>query len=302
MRSPSRRSGFTLIELLVVIAIIAILIGLLVPAVQKVRAAAARAQCQNNLKQISLGCHNYHGTYKALPQGITYTYSYYYWSWMAKLLPYVEQGPLYNLADNFSKQPNAYWPWSLSLVDAGSPPPNPALKQVIPIYSCPADGRSLVAATTGGITVAFTSYLGNAGTGNNSKDGVFHFQSKVRLTDIIDGTSNTFLAGERPPSQDLNYGWWFAGAGWDGNGVGDVYMEARATNYASSIGCSTALVGLRPGKLSDNCDQVHYWSLHDGGANFGMCDGSVRFVPYQYDNILVGLSTRAMGDVATIPD
>src|SRR5437763_2138506 len=94
--------AFTLIELLVVIAIIAVLIGLLLPAVQKVREAAARSQCLNNLKQQALGCHNYHDVYKRLPSGtdrLAGGYKYYGWSWQAQILPYVEQDNLFKQAE-----------------------------------------------------------------------------------------------------------------------------------------------------------------------------------------------------------
>jgi prepilin-type N-terminal cleavage/methylation domain-containing protein/prepilin-type processing-associated H-X9-DG protein len=310
MVSTSRRQAFTLIELLVVIVIILILIGLLLVAVQQAREAASRLQCQNNIKQISLATHNYHDSYSKLPPGVYYTYPYQYWSWMAFLMPYVEQQPLYDVAQQWANsgpgnQP--WWPWGDYWDTPPSSPPNPALSTYISIFTCPSDSRYLVAQYSEGLLVAFTSYLGNSGTQGDfsdpkypNVDGVFWWTSNVKLTDITDGTSTTLLVGERPPSADLYYGWWFAGTGWDGSGMGDGILGAIEKPYATFLGCSQAYTAFQPGNLAQTCDQVHWWSKHPGGANFGFCDGSVRFITYGSASVLPLLATRNGGEV--IPD
>jgi prepilin-type N-terminal cleavage/methylation domain-containing protein/prepilin-type processing-associated H-X9-DG protein len=289
---PLERVGFTLLELLIVIAIIAVLIGLLLPAVQKVRMAAVRAQCQNNLHQIGLALHSYQDENQSFPAGSRVSDpTYTYWSWMASLLPYVEQQSLWNEAQTFAM--------TVSNNGLGSPQ-NPALGQPVRTWECPADARSSTTYQNWGLTVAFTSVLGNAGTDVQSLDGVLFQDSHVSSTQILDGASNTLMAGERPPSADLYWGWWFCGEGYCRLGLADVTMGTRSAGYVQyleqSSECASANVGFVPGVVTNNCDQSHYWSMHDGGGNFLFADGSARFLTYQANSILPALGTRAGGE------
>jgi prepilin-type N-terminal cleavage/methylation domain-containing protein/prepilin-type processing-associated H-X9-DG protein len=318
MKHKSSRSGFTLIELLVVIAIIAILIALLVPAVQKVRSAANRISCANNMKQIGLGLHNYHGDFRKLPPGTnfdptgaTFDKYRYAWSWLAQILPYIEQGPLWNQANSWARGPNWQWfPDGDYWDNPPQSPPNPANGTPVATYSCPSDDRgdltqSFPQYNLSGV-IAFTTYLGvssgsTADIYTQDFSGTFFIHSSVRLTDITDGTSQTLFVGERPPSVDLSYGWWFAGGGYEGySATGDDVLGAREYGFAAALGCPSSMVGFQPGKIGNPCDQVHFWSHHDGGSNWLFGDGSVRFLTYNANAILPQLCTRNGGEVTDL--
>jgi prepilin-type N-terminal cleavage/methylation domain-containing protein/prepilin-type processing-associated H-X9-DG protein len=306
----SHRPGFTLIELLVVIGIIAILMALLLPAVQKVREAASRTECVNNLKQMALGCHLFHDQYKKFPAGNTpFGAPLYCWSWQAQILPYVDQPGIYQQALTFASSIDAY---------EYDTPPNPAIAVQVAQFTCPSDARPLSISYVDGCTIAFTSYLGVSGQtadatppapATAARDGIFFYNSRVRLLDITDGASNTLLIGERPPSADLLFGWWFAGGGYDYTcAAGDNILGVREYNYArqaiewsaaagiTPLTCADAYVNFQPGTIRDPCDQLHFWSMHPGGANFALADGSVRFLGYTSDPLMPALASRAGGE------
>ncbi len=281
LASRQRRTAFTLIELLVVIAIIAILIGLLLPAVQKVREAAARSQCQNNLKQIALAVHSYHDTYKFLPSnrnpnvfGFNETGTAY--SWMTRILPYIEQNPLYSQAQFGSNTPptlaaNAVF-----------------VSKSFPTFFCPSDDAAGQSPSTtrydvNGLPLGLTNYQGVAGSnwawgsfpnvgpsGNNNGldagDGIFYRTDsnfKKRLTGITDGTSNTFMVGEDIPSLNNWCDW----------------VHSNHAVATCAIPPNNALQPGQPG-YNDPTDWTNVYSFrsrHTGGLQFAYADGAVRF-------------------------
>jgi prepilin-type N-terminal cleavage/methylation domain-containing protein/prepilin-type processing-associated H-X9-DG protein len=281
------RAGFTLIELLVVIAIIAILIALLIPAVQKVREAAARLQCQNNMKQIALACHDFHGAYKHFPwmldaqnQGL---------GWMVGILPYLEQQQLY---DNFSHAPT------------------------VPLFLCPSDPRMNQVDTNYGW--GMTDYVGVAGydTSDSSQAhlGIIQYTQQVTITQVSDGTSNTILVAERPFSVDFWWGWWAQRSIGDNiwgsvqNITGDSLFSTSQKNHFTGFNGGTPCpagpyyFGNGPHDVNNSCSVNQFWSCHPGGGNFALADGSVRWVEYSGALMIVDASTYAGGESTQIPD
>jgi len=299
----SRRQAFTLIELLVVIAIIAVLIGLLLPAVQKVREAANRARCSNNLKQVGIGAHNYVSTFGNLPSGNTVAPST--GSWAVLILPYVEQAAKYAQVD-----------WTQDLNTGAN---NAAARsQDVPIYLCPSDSRNAfftVAVNGVNQPVGRSNYMASLGANawyrnaDPKTGGPFYSASGVRITDITDGSSNTAMFSEVKRGTNtansldistivpLDFGTWDGGL--PGN---DLNYPAGCPASPPAVAGSFHYSGLQyyrgflwvayynhtvlPNSTVNDCvrsvglDKIHKpaRSYHTNGVNVCRCDGSVVFV------------------------
>ena len=269
-----RVTGFTLVELLVVIAIIGILIALLLPAVQAAREAARAMQCKNNLKQIGLAMHNYHAAVGSFPVG---NVKGTYWGYNTMLLPYLEQQALFQKAD---------FKAVTCFEDTRAQPDKIGLPAAsLSVMFCPSDprvGKPWVDEYWG--TYMTCSYFGSIGTSTELNDGVLFSDSDVRVADVLDGTSNTLVVGERGMDQTRILGWWACGYGRAGTGEGDTML--------------TTEIGLTKGGPEAE-HLYHYWSNHSGGgAHFAYADGSVQFLTYSIDyELFQHLSTRAGGEV-----
>ena len=292
-----RRKAFTLVELLVVIAIIAILIGLLLPAVQKVRAAAAMLSCKNQLKQLGIAAHNYHDTMGALPPGHRSTYpdpeGLPFTGWPLALLQYMEQQNLYDVGLAAFKVTPIFM----------FAPPHTPFTTVVKSFHCAADPYTnrVQISVKDSFPVALTNYLGITGTSSLANDGIFYSQSKTQLVHVTDGTSNTLLFGERPSPKGFRFSWWYAGLGANNKGTAEHHLGVREPS-ATLMPCPGLPKPFAEGKFDDECSVYQFWSYHTGGANFGIADGSVRFLSYSANSILPALATRNGGEAVGLPE
>jgi prepilin-type N-terminal cleavage/methylation domain-containing protein/prepilin-type processing-associated H-X9-DG protein len=283
-----KRHGFTLIELLVVIAIIGVLISLLLPAVQKVREAANRTKCINNLKQLGLALLMYHDAEEHFPpttdspQGLNYSGH----AWAHLIFPYIEQQP------------------------------NTPVTHVVPTFLCPADNRTLSHDGYGLIyyLVVTAPSTDQWDVWNKSTDAVMYRpmhwtdgtrteqvwqNASARIAEITDGTSNTLLMGERPPSpfaENQQFGEWRYEHLDSTLGVANHLHGFSNDNQGRP--CPSGPQYFQPGSLDNPCDMHHFWSLHPGGGSWLFADGSVHFLSYNAGfTVIPQLATRAGGEV-----
>jgi prepilin-type N-terminal cleavage/methylation domain-containing protein/prepilin-type processing-associated H-X9-DG protein len=288
------RSGFSLIELTVALAIIAILAGLILAGIQKIRSIAARADCQTRMRQSGLALHQYHGSNGSFPPGLSLRADhgkYSYLGWGGRILPYVEQDAVWReILQAFASDP-------APLSFYGHPPHAALLANPIRAFACPTDARVPgPAMTQTGLLVAHTSYLGVQGRNQYSKDGMLFLDSSVRISDVTDGTTQTLLLGERPPPADFRVGWWYRGWGQSQNGSTEMLLCVQEFNDTRPDCGPPKAWTFRDGSLTKNCPMFHFWSVHQGGANFVFADGSVHFLRYSAEPVMVALSTRAGGE------
>jgi len=289
-----RRNAFTLIEMLVVICIIAILVALLLPAVQQAREAARRTQCQNNLVQLAIGLHNYQASFSCLPPGVVSESGPirnieegYHMSWIVQTLPMLDQGPLFQQID-FSQ--GAYGAYNST---AGA--------AQLPTFMCPSDKRW----QKGGIVIS--NYAGVTGGENvpidTNNSGLFFLNSSISAKQIRDGASNTIMVGERraddTPATDLG---WMSGTSATLRNTGLTINNATPWTWNTAGRAAGDESGTDESQPTDTPGPDYatggFSSPHVGGSQVALADGSVRFISENIDvKVYQNLGNREDGEM-----
>jgi prepilin-type N-terminal cleavage/methylation domain-containing protein/prepilin-type processing-associated H-X9-DG protein len=314
-RRQQRRDGFTLIELLVVIAIMAILIGLLLPAIQKVREAAARLQCQNNLKQMALAVHGFENANGFVPYGYYLSPQLYEnEAWTTPILPFMEQDSLYNIDPMVSCGWNTSPPSTYDYLFGYSN----QIVNIIPTFVCPSDPRGGVQlwqynayVNQPPASMDYTAISPQPTLFNDPNNGIVNVSGDlggilsnlwtpnqqlppwipppsgggsivpVTWLSVTDGMSNTLMIGERPFPNSQYLG------SWGGSLQGDTLVGIQGTDPDDTWdGCPSIQPFGSAAGTGNDCFFNNVSSFHNGGANFAFADGSVHFISYSAGNVL----------------
>lgn len=251
------------------------------------------------MKQIGLALTTFHGTHGFYPPGwhpdgdpgIPQT------SWRVDVLPYIEEDSLYQKIQatkfTYLNDINYF-----------------ALTTNVNAYTCPSDSGTKNLAYVPpdylglGFSLSICNYFGVSGTNHLAKDGTFFSASKIRISDILDGASNTIIVGEKGLGKETLFGSWFTSFGY-GNGEFDATNGVNDFLPKNSGGLPQCPKGVpfpfqQPTPADSPCSFIHYWSFHNGGGNFLFADGSVRFLPYSIGDKIGPLSTRSGGEITNI--
>lgn len=298
-RPPRTAAAFTLVELLVVIAIIAVLVGLLLPAVQAAREASRRTQCGSNLHQVGVALQAYHDRARAFPPGARYrpedsTWGY---SWRVLILPEMEQRSLFDQIAPLPDGSSVKWPSEVRVNSYLCP--SAEVEQLAP------DRQLSHYSGVGGSGVMERRDLEDTWCGDMDVDGIFYAESETRIADVTDGTSSTLAVGER------NYIFfdWLMGATRNDDPITRICLgssqnvrypiNADPSTYGYFVQDSEAPAGVTEKILQND---LHFGSAHSGGANFTLADSSVRFLQDGVDfAVLQALATRADEETPALP-
>ncbi len=300
-------NGFTLLELVITLAIIGILMGLLMPAVAHVRESANRTGCLDRLRQTGLSLHLHHDINRCLPplppNGQPNDPNRLL-QWQGLILPLIDQEPLWNRSVEACR---------LDPVPFHNPP-HVGNEIVVPAYVCPSDSRLLVKHSWDGMTESFSSYLGISGSPKGGVSyqlpgqtllvpsaGIFGQDPSTRFADVSDGMSQTLMVGERPPPGSFQAGQWYSRISHGQFPGPNGFMMIPQSLLFPQDPCQPSGSGFGPGRINNPCDRFHFWSLHPGGGNFLLADGSSRFCGYSAAEIMPALATRSAGEQVDLP-